>query len=210
MTDTRGLACSASRKPAASAWPMRRRRNVPAFAFSITPDRLVTFGPIGSLVRQHGWPPIQERVRGGRRRPSQRRRWRADGREQVSSPSSMNGASATAASARAGSSVSKVMRPRCGSELADPDHHARSGGDYSDWLADVYQQLDITTADVVAGSMGGWIALQHATHAPQRRFKRRAGASRHTGGRERHLCCHRALPTGSRHPRRGHQPSLPG
>jgi pimeloyl-ACP methyl ester carboxylesterase len=54
------------------------------------------------------------------------------------------------------------------SELADPHRYPRRGGDYSDWLGDVYEQLDITAANVVAGSMGGWIALQHAIHAPQR------------------------------------------
>jgi pimeloyl-ACP methyl ester carboxylesterase len=54
------------------------------------------------------------------------------------------------------------------SELADPDRSPKKGRDYSAWLDDVYEQLAITQADVVAGSMGGWIAMNHAIHAPDR------------------------------------------
>ncbi len=54
------------------------------------------------------------------------------------------------------------------SELADPDRYPKKGRDYSAWLDDVYEKLDITKADVVAGSMGGWIAMNHAIHAPDR------------------------------------------
>lgn len=54
------------------------------------------------------------------------------------------------------------------SELADPDRYPKKGRDYSAWLDDVYEQLAITQADVVAGSMGGWIAMNHAIHAPNR------------------------------------------
>jgi len=54
------------------------------------------------------------------------------------------------------------------SELADPDRYPKKGRDYSAWLDDVYEQLAITQADVVAGSMGGWIAMNHAIHAPDR------------------------------------------
>jgi pimeloyl-ACP methyl ester carboxylesterase len=52
------------------------------------------------------------------------------------------------------------------SELADPDSYPKKGRDYSAWLDDVYEKLEITQADVVAGSMGGWIAMNHAIHVP--------------------------------------------
>jgi pimeloyl-ACP methyl ester carboxylesterase len=54
------------------------------------------------------------------------------------------------------------------SELADPDRYPKKGRHYSAWLDDVYGELGITQADVVAGSMGGWIAMNHAIYAPQR------------------------------------------
>jgi len=52
------------------------------------------------------------------------------------------------------------------SELADPDRYPKKGREYSGWLDDVYQQLELTQADVVAGSMGGWIAMNHAIYVP--------------------------------------------
>jgi pimeloyl-ACP methyl ester carboxylesterase len=54
------------------------------------------------------------------------------------------------------------------SELADPDRYPKRGRDYSTWLDDVFASLDIGRADVVAGSMGGWIAMNHAIYAPDR------------------------------------------
>jgi pimeloyl-ACP methyl ester carboxylesterase len=54
------------------------------------------------------------------------------------------------------------------SELADPDQYPKKGRDYSAWLDDVFGGVDITTADIVAGSMGGWIAMKHAIYAPDR------------------------------------------
>jgi pimeloyl-ACP methyl ester carboxylesterase len=54
------------------------------------------------------------------------------------------------------------------SELADPDRYPKKGRDYSAWLDDVYDQLAITRADVVGGSMGGWIAMNLAIYAPER------------------------------------------
>jgi pimeloyl-ACP methyl ester carboxylesterase len=54
------------------------------------------------------------------------------------------------------------------SELADPDRYPKKGRDYSAWLDDVYEKLKIAQADVVAGSMGGWIAMNHAIYAPER------------------------------------------
>jgi pimeloyl-ACP methyl ester carboxylesterase len=52
------------------------------------------------------------------------------------------------------------------SELADPDRYPKKGRDYSAWLDDAYEHLEITQADVVAGSMGGWIAMNHAIYTP--------------------------------------------
>jgi pimeloyl-ACP methyl ester carboxylesterase len=54
------------------------------------------------------------------------------------------------------------------SVLDDPARYPRNGHEYSDWLDDVYRGLGLEKADLVAGSMGGWIALNHALHAPQR------------------------------------------
>jgi pimeloyl-ACP methyl ester carboxylesterase len=54
------------------------------------------------------------------------------------------------------------------SELADPDRYPKKGRHYSAWLDDVYEGLTITQADLVAGSMGGWIAMNHASYAPAR------------------------------------------
>jgi pimeloyl-ACP methyl ester carboxylesterase len=54
------------------------------------------------------------------------------------------------------------------SELADPARYPKNGRAYSAWLDDVYTALDISTADIVAGSMGGWIAMNHAIYAPDR------------------------------------------
>jgi pimeloyl-ACP methyl ester carboxylesterase len=54
------------------------------------------------------------------------------------------------------------------SELADPDRYPKRGRDYSAWLDDLFAGLDIRRADVVAGSMGGWIAMNHAICRPDR------------------------------------------
>ena len=52
------------------------------------------------------------------------------------------------------------------SELADPDRYPKNGRDYSAWLDDVFAALDLRSADMVSGSMGGWIAMNHAIYAP--------------------------------------------
>jgi pimeloyl-ACP methyl ester carboxylesterase len=54
------------------------------------------------------------------------------------------------------------------SELVDPDRYPKRGSEYSAWLDDVYEGLGITATDVVAGSMGGWIAMNRAIYAPAR------------------------------------------
>jgi pimeloyl-ACP methyl ester carboxylesterase len=54
------------------------------------------------------------------------------------------------------------------SELEDPDRYPKRGSDYSAWLDDVYEGLGITSTDLVAGSMGGWIAMNRAIYTPER------------------------------------------
>ncbi len=54
------------------------------------------------------------------------------------------------------------------SELARPDSYPKTGRNYSAWLDDVFAALDITMADMIGGSMGGWIAMNHAIYAPER------------------------------------------
>jgi pimeloyl-ACP methyl ester carboxylesterase len=54
------------------------------------------------------------------------------------------------------------------SELEDLDRYPKRGVDYSAWLDDVYDGLGITSTDLVAGSMGGWIAMNRAIYAPER------------------------------------------
>lgn len=54
------------------------------------------------------------------------------------------------------------------SELTDPGRYPKKGREYTAWLDDVHERLDITRADVVAGSMGGWVAMNHAIYAPYR------------------------------------------
>jgi pimeloyl-ACP methyl ester carboxylesterase len=53
------------------------------------------------------------------------------------------------------------------SELADPERFPKTGYDYSKWLDDVFAVLDLTVADMIGGSMGGWIAMNHAIYAPE-------------------------------------------
>lgn len=54
------------------------------------------------------------------------------------------------------------------SELDDLDHYPKTGDDYAAWLRDVWSGLGLDAADVVAGSMGGWIALHFASREPKR------------------------------------------
>lgn len=54
------------------------------------------------------------------------------------------------------------------SELADPARYPKNGRAYSAWLNDVFAALGVSAADMVAGSMGGWIAMNHAIYAPER------------------------------------------
>ncbi len=54
------------------------------------------------------------------------------------------------------------------STLDDPEVYPRNGEDYSRWLVEVFDGLEIQVASVVGSSMGGWITLNHAIHAPER------------------------------------------
>ena len=54
------------------------------------------------------------------------------------------------------------------SMLADLDKYPKTGSDYSTWLDDVFAALDLSVADMIGGSMGGWIAMNHAIYAPER------------------------------------------
>lgn len=54
------------------------------------------------------------------------------------------------------------------SRLDDCDRYSKTGRNYSAWLDDLYSELGLTASDMVAGPMGGWIALNHAIVAPER------------------------------------------
>jgi pimeloyl-ACP methyl ester carboxylesterase len=54
------------------------------------------------------------------------------------------------------------------SELDDPAQYPKTGPQYSAWLCEVCDRLEVEAADVVAASMGGWIAMHHAAAAPAR------------------------------------------
>jgi pimeloyl-ACP methyl ester carboxylesterase len=52
------------------------------------------------------------------------------------------------------------------SELDDFDVYPKKSGDFSAWLGDLYAGLGIGRADVIGGSMGGWVAMHRAISAP--------------------------------------------
>ncbi|MCP4895985.1 MAG: alpha/beta fold hydrolase [bacterium] len=54
------------------------------------------------------------------------------------------------------------------SALDDPKVYPRDGRAYSSWLTEVFDGLGIEAANVVGSSMGGWITLNLAIHAPER------------------------------------------
>ncbi|MGH2354127.1 MAG: alpha/beta fold hydrolase, partial [Chloroflexota bacterium] len=53
------------------------------------------------------------------------------------------------------------------SEVADFHRCPKNGKDHSAWLKDVWDRLGLGAADVVAASMGGWVAMNHAACAPE-------------------------------------------
>ena len=54
------------------------------------------------------------------------------------------------------------------SELYDFDTYPENGQDYSSWLNNAMDQLQISKCDVIAASMGGWIAMNFAINSPER------------------------------------------
>lgn len=54
------------------------------------------------------------------------------------------------------------------SELLDFNNYPKNGKNYSEWLNEVMDELQIDKCDVVAGSMGGWIAMNFAIHSPNK------------------------------------------
>ena len=54
------------------------------------------------------------------------------------------------------------------SELHDFNYYPKKGKDWSDWLNEVMNGLQIDKCNVVAASMGGWIAMNFAIHSPDR------------------------------------------
>jgi pimeloyl-ACP methyl ester carboxylesterase len=48
------------------------------------------------------------------------------------------------------------------------DNYPKNGKAYSEWLLDIFAQLKIDKADVIGASMGGWIAMNLAIHAPDK------------------------------------------
>jgi pimeloyl-ACP methyl ester carboxylesterase len=54
------------------------------------------------------------------------------------------------------------------SEPGSLNAYPKYGKDHSAWLTDVWDRLGLGVADVVAASMGGWVAMNHAAYAPER------------------------------------------
>ena len=54
------------------------------------------------------------------------------------------------------------------SALDDLHRYPRTGDDYTAWLRDVWDALRLGAADLIAGSMGGWIALHFTSREPTR------------------------------------------
>lgn len=54
------------------------------------------------------------------------------------------------------------------SKLYQLEKYPRNGQAYSNWMEEVFEKLGIQEAPVVVSSMGGWVGLNFAIHAPQR------------------------------------------
>lgn len=54
------------------------------------------------------------------------------------------------------------------SELSGMDNYPRNGQDYSEWLNDIMEKLQISKCDVIGASMGGWISMNFAIHSPEK------------------------------------------
>lgn len=53
------------------------------------------------------------------------------------------------------------------SRLYDHECYPRNGREMSEWLMDVFRALGVERATLVGSSMGGWIAINAAVHAPE-------------------------------------------
>jgi pimeloyl-ACP methyl ester carboxylesterase len=51
--------------------------------------------------------------------------------------------------------------------LANLEIYPKNGLDYSDWLNELMAYLHISKCDVIAASMGGWIAMNFAIHSTE-------------------------------------------
>ena len=53
------------------------------------------------------------------------------------------------------------------SELDHMERYPRTGKDYSLWLRQVYERIGIEKAHLIGASNGGYVAINHAVHAPE-------------------------------------------
>lgn len=54
------------------------------------------------------------------------------------------------------------------SELSDMDNYPKNGQDYSKWLNEIMEKLQINKCDVIGASMGGWISMNCAIYSPEK------------------------------------------
>jgi len=54
------------------------------------------------------------------------------------------------------------------SELSDFNNYLKKGQNFSEWINEIMDELQIDKCDVVAASMGGWIAMNFAIHSPNK------------------------------------------
>ena len=54
------------------------------------------------------------------------------------------------------------------SELNNLDKYPKNGQAYSDWLVDIFNELDISQAFIIGLSMGGWLTMNLSVYAPER------------------------------------------
>ncbi|MBN2379796.1 alpha/beta hydrolase [candidate division WOR-3 bacterium] len=54
------------------------------------------------------------------------------------------------------------------SELYALDYYPKTGKDYNDWLREVVTELGVEKTDVIAASLGGWIAMNFTIHSPDK------------------------------------------
>ena len=54
------------------------------------------------------------------------------------------------------------------SELDDVDSYPKNGLNYSEWISDIFNNLEIERCDIIGASMGGWISMNCAIYLPER------------------------------------------